>query len=157
MPEKVVGIVGVDTLQNVAEHTPQADIDEMIKPFKADFKRATQNFVLPMFSQDSDPQLVNWVKEDMSSAPKDVALNAFRHYLGQYVSAEAALVFKAISVPVISINARLWPTAAEENKKHIKNYQLLYIEQTGHFPMLEKPDEFNLMLKKAIHSIELNE
>ena len=33
-------------------------------------------------------------------------------------------------------------------------YQLLYIEGTGHFPMLEKPDEFNMLLEKALNSIE---
>lgn len=154
MPEKVVGIVGIDTLQNVAERTPQSVIDEMVKPFEADFKSAAQNFVSPMFLKGTDQQLVNWVKEDMSSAPKKIALNAFRNYLGQYVSGEAATVFKDITIPVVSINARLWPTAPEENRKHIKNYQLFYIEETGHFPMLEKPDEFNMLLEKALNSIE---
>ncbi len=154
MPEKVVGIIGIDTLQNVAEHTPQSVIDEMTKPFDADFKSAVQNFVSAMFPEGSDQQLVNWVKEDMSSAPKEIALSAFRNYLGQYVNGEAANVFQDITIPVVSINARLWPTAPEENRKHIKNYQLFYIEETGHFPMLEKSDEFNILLKKAINSIE---
>ena len=154
MPEKVVGIVGVDTLQNVAERTPQSVIDEMIKPFEADFTSAAQNFVSVMFPQGTDEQLVNWVKEDMSSAPKAIALSAFRNYLGQYADGEAVTVFQNISIPVISINARLWPTAAEENRKHIHNYQLFYIEKTGHFPMLEKPEEFNMLLKKALNSIE---
>lgn len=154
MPEKVVGIVAVDALQNVAERTPQRVIDEMVKPFKTDFKSAAQNFVTPMFPKGTDQQLVDWVKEDISSAPKEIALNAFLNYLGQYVSGEAAIVFNDINIPVVSINARLWPTAPEENKKHIKNYQLYYIEGTGHFPMLEKPDEFNMLLKKALNSIE---
>jgi pimeloyl-ACP methyl ester carboxylesterase len=157
MPEKVVGIVGVDTLQNVAEHTPQRVIDEMTKPFEADFKRAAQIFVTPMFPEGSDQQLVNWVKEDISSAPKEIALNTFRNYVGQYVTGEAATVFNDITIPVISINARLWPTAPEENKKHIKNYHLFYIEKTGHFPMLEKPDEFNILLNNALNRIELNQ
>ena len=154
MPQKVVGIVGIDTLQNVAERTPQNVIDEMVKPFEADFKSAAQNFVAPMFPKGTDQQLMNWVKEDMSSAPKEVALSAFRNYLGQYVNGEAAIVFKDITIPVVSINARLWPTAPEENKKHIKNYQLFYIEETGHFPMLEKPEEFNMLLQKSLNSIE---
>ncbi|MCI5192095.1 MAG: alpha/beta hydrolase [Candidatus Electrothrix sp. AU1_5] len=153
MPKRVVGIIGVDTLQNVAEQYPQSAIDEMVQPFEADFKQATQHFVSSMFPQGADQQLVNWVKEDMSSAPKKIALNAFRNYLGQYVSGEAAVVFKKITVPVVSINGRLWPTAAEENRKHIKNYQLFYIEGTGHFPMLEKPEEFNVLLKKAVNAI----
>ena len=27
-------------------------------------------------------------------------------------------------------------------------------EETGHFPMLEKPEEFNMLLEKALNSIE---
>ena len=154
MPERVVGIVGVDTWQNVAERTPQTVIDEMVQPFEDDFKSAAQNFVSPMFPKGTDQQLMNWVKEDMSSAPKEIALSAFRNYLGQYVNGEAAIVFKEITIPVVSINARLWPTAPEENRKHIKNYQLFYIEETGHFPMLEKPEEFNKLLKEALEYIK---
>lgn len=157
MPKIVVGIVGIDTLQNVAKHTPQSVVDEMTKPFETDFKSATQNFISPMFPEDSDQQLVNWIKEDMSSAPKDVALSAFRNYLSQYVTGEAAMVFENITVPVVSINARLRPTALETNRNHIKKYHLFYIEKTGHFPMLEKPNHFNNLLKKALVSIELGE
>lgn len=154
MPEKIIGIIGIDTLHNVAEITPQSVIDEMTKPFDADFKTAVQNFVSSMFPEGSNQQLVNWVKIDMSSAPKKIALNAFRNYLGQYVNGEASIVFEDITIPVVSINARLWPTAPEENRMHIKNYQLFYIEDTGHFPMLEKPNEFNLLLEQAFNIIE---
>ena len=154
MPQKVIGIVGIDTLQNVAKHPPQRAIDEMVKPFEADFKNATQILVSSMFLEAADQQLVNWVKEDMSSAPKDIAINAFRQYLGQYTSGEAANVFKGMTTPLVSINARGWPSKYEENKKHIKNYQLFYIEETGHFPMLVKPKEFNRLLKKAFRTIE---
>ena len=154
MPGKVVGIVGVDTLQNVAELIPQSVIDEMVEPFEDDFKSAAKNFVSPMFPEGADQQLVNWVQEDMSSAPKQIALSSFSNYLEQYVNGEAAMVFKDITIPVVSINARLWPTAPEENRKYIKHYQLFYIEETGHFPMLEKPEAFNMLLKKALDSIE---
>jgi pimeloyl-ACP methyl ester carboxylesterase len=154
MPKRVVGIVGVDTLQNVAQRTPESVIEEMVTPFESDFRTATQGFVSQMFPAGTDQQLMNWIMEDMSSAPKAPAVSAFRNYLGQYVSGDAAAVFKDVSVPVVSINARLWPTAYEENKKHIKDYQLLYIEESGHFPMLERPDAFNALLQQAIEAIE---
>jgi pimeloyl-ACP methyl ester carboxylesterase len=154
MPERIVGIVGIDTFQNVAERIPQNVIDEMVRPFEVDFKSAVQNFASPMFLKDTDQQLINWVKEDMSSAPKEIALSAFRNYLKQCATGEAAIVLEDITIPVISINTRLWPTAPEENRKHIKDYQLLYIEETGHFPMMEDPEEFNMLLKKAFNSIE---
>jgi pimeloyl-ACP methyl ester carboxylesterase len=153
-PRRVIGIIGVDTLHNIADRTPQNEVDEMAKPFEVDFKSAVKNFVLSMFPEDSDEQIVAWVKEDMSSAPRGVALSAFRNYLGQNVNGESATVFEDISVPVISINATLWPTSPEQNRKHIKDYQLFYIEGTGHFPMLEEPEEFNMLLEDSIKIIE---
>ncbi|SEI64353.1 Pimeloyl-ACP methyl ester carboxylesterase [Allopseudospirillum japonicum] len=154
MPTKIVGIIGVDTLQNVGESIPQSVLDQMLQPFMTHFKDATKDFVSPMFPENTDQQLLHWVKEDMSSAPKTAAVNAFRNYLQMHVNGEAALVFKDLTLPVISINSRLWPTAQAENSKYIKNYQLFYIEETGHFPMLEKPAKFNQLLKKAISLIE---
>lgn len=155
MQEKVVGIVGIDTWQNVGECTTQSAIEEMVKPFENDFKNATQNFVASMFPKEANRNLTSWVKEDMSSAPKAVSLSAFRNYLEQNVTGEASKVFENMSIPVISINAKLWPTAMEDNKKHIKKYCLKYIEGTGHFPMLEKPEEFNSLLRESINSIDL--
>ena len=127
MPEKVIGIVGIDTLQNVGERHSQKFIDDMVAPFDVDFINATRNFVAAMFPQGADPRLVNWVREDMSSAPKSVALSAFRNYLQQYVDGEAAQAFDDVRIPVVSINARLWPTELEENRKHIADYQLYYM------------------------------
>ena len=154
MPKKVIAIIGIDTLQNVAEKLPQKILDETIEPFEVDFQNAMQAFVSPMFPEGTDGELISWVKEDMSSAPQEVALSAFRNYMGQYVNNEASQVFENITVPVVSINARLWPTSPDDNRKHIKNYKLFYIEETGHFQMLEKPEDFNKLLREALNYIK---
>ncbi|MGB1320367.1 MAG: alpha/beta fold hydrolase, partial [Vibrio gallaecicus] len=60
----------------------------------------------------------------------------------------------SIKVPVVLVNARLWPTNSAENKKHIKDYSIYYIEESGHFPMLEKPNEFNKILWEAVKSFD---
>ena len=156
MPKKVYGIIGIDTLQNVSEKLAQKALDEMVKPFEIDFKNAAQGFVVTMFHEGTDKTLINWIIEDMSSAPKKAALSAFRNYMGQYVSGEAAQVFENITTPVVSINARIWPTSPDDNRKHIKNYKLFYIEETGHFPMLERPEKFNRLLMSAIKYIEVD-
>ena len=152
MPKRVIGIIGIDTFHSVAEQMPQSAIDNMVEPFESNFKVAAQNFVASMFPSDTDKKLIRWVKEDMSSAPKKIALSAFRNYLGQYVTGESTKVFKDINIPVVSINARLWPTDSEKNLQHINDYKLYYIEESGHFPMLEKPDEFNALLQKVFDS-----
>ncbi len=154
LPNKIIAIIGIDTFQNVDEKVPQEVLDGMIEPLENDFVNAAQSFVLPMLPKETDKELINWIKEDMSSAPKSVAISAFRNYIGQYITDEAAQVFQSLTVPVVSINARLWPTNPEGNRKHIKNYRLLYIEETGHFPMMEKPEAFNRLLKEALEYIE---
>lgn len=154
MPEKVVGIIGIDTMHNVAERVPQSVVDSMVVPFEADFEEAAKRFVLPMFPESNNHLLMRWVIEDISSAPPKIGLSAFRNYLNQYVNGETAALFKDMPIPVVSLNARLWPTAEEENRKHIQQYKLFYIEETGHFPMLEKPEAFNPLLEQAIQSIK---
>ncbi len=126
----------------------------MVKPFEDDFASAVKNFVLGMFPKETDKKLIRWIKEDMSSAPKNIALSAFSNYLEQSVNGEASRVFKNIHIPVVSINAKLWPTNAEKNKNHINDYKLFYIEETGHFPMMEKPEEFNKLLEEALEYIK---
>ena len=154
MPKKVAAIIGIDTIHNVAEELPQNTLDEYAKPFEADFQSAMQAFVLPMFPEGSDAELVRWIIEDMSSAPKEIALSAFRNYLGQYINGEAGEVFKDVTVPVLSINAELWPTDPDANRRYIQTYDLFYIEDTGHFPMLEKPKKFNSILTKVLDYID---
>lgn len=154
MPQKVAGVIGIDTLHNVGERSPQSQIDAMAEPFENDFRSAMKNFVGSMFPQGANQVLINWIEEDMSSAPQKAAISAFRNYLNQYVTGEAATVFQGTAIPVVSINARLWPTAPEENRKHINNYKALFIEGVGHFPMLEDPEAFNALLQQAISSIE---
>ena len=154
MPKKIISIIGIDTYQNVDEKFTQEALDGMIIPFKNDFVNAAKGFVSPMIPEVTEKSLVNWIEEDMSSAPKEAAISAIHNYLGQYVNGEASKVFEDINIPIVSINARLWPTNPEANRKHMKNYKLYYIEDTGHFPMLEKPDEFNMILKEAINYIE---
>ncbi|MFC2088421.1 alpha/beta fold hydrolase [Calditrichota bacterium] len=154
MPNKIISIIGIDTYQNVDEKFTQEALDGMIDPFDNNFVNAAKGFVTPMLPEKTDKKLTTWIMEDMSSAPKEIAVNAIRNYMGQYITGEASKVFEDINIPIVSINARLWPTNPEANRKHMKSYKLLYIEDTGHFPMLEKPEKFNMLLKEAINYIE---
>ncbi len=154
MPNKVVGIIGVDTSQNVELKLTQEELNVMTKPFEDNFQGSMRAFVKDAFPKSVEEDTLYWISEDMASAPKDIAINQFRNYLGQYISGESYRVYKDINVPVVLVNAKLWPTSSEENKKHIKNYSIYFIEETGHFPMLEKPSEFNKLLLKAVKSVE---
>lgn len=150
---KAKAVIGIDTLQNVEYKITPEEADKLIKPFETDFKNSTKAFVGAMFVKESDPDVVKWVSEDMSSAPEFVALGAFRNMFNDYMSGEMAKVFERSGVPVYCINANLWPNDPEANKRHIKSFTLKMIDGTGHFPMLEKPAEFNKILNETIEEI----
>ena len=154
MPGQVISIIGIDSYHNLEELVTQEFIDQMIAPFNSDFVAATKGFVASAFPESADEELVNWVKEDMSSAPQKSALDAFLNYIEESVSNEEARIFEKINIPVVSINARIWPTDSAANSRHIKDYKLLFVDGTGHFPMLEKPEEFNARLEEALKYIE---
>jgi len=154
MPDKVIALIGADTLQNIAHPFTQEEMDGMLAPFQEDFIEGAKGFVKGMFPEDADPKLVEWVVSDMSSAPKDVAISALINYLKLYRNGDIVSLFEKTDVPVFAINARLWPTDVEENRKHMKSFDVLYVEDSGHFVMKEKPEEFNAMLRNILHQLE---
>jgi pimeloyl-ACP methyl ester carboxylesterase len=153
MPKRVIGIVGVDTLQDVAYQLKPEKFEEMVGPMERDFRSGVKAFVSEMFAPDTDPALVEWIADDMSSAPPEVAISSSREYLGQYMTGESADRFSDIDVPVISINTDQWPTDIESNRKHIKKYDAIIIKGAGHFLMLAKPDLLNEALERTIRKL----
>lgn len=70
MPNKVKGIIGVDTSQNVALKLSQVDLDLMTKPFEDDFQNGINAFIKDSLPPNTEPELLYWVREDMASAPE---------------------------------------------------------------------------------------
>lgn len=153
LPETIIALIPIDTFQDVNLDFSKQAYDEMVSPFEVDFEITAKGFVASMFPKDADKVLLNWVQQDMSSANQKAALSSFKIYLNRFVDKTVAPTFKDINIPIYSIAARLWPTNKESNEQHIKNYTLVYVENTGHFPMLEDPAQFNKLLKEAVETI----
>jgi pimeloyl-ACP methyl ester carboxylesterase len=65
---------------------------------------------------------------------------------------DMAAAFRAAGVPIRSINGDLHPTNIEANKV-LADYDAVIINGVGHYPMLERPDEFNEHLKKMLKTL----
>ena len=154
MPDRVIGVIGVDTIHNVEHKFTRQQADDFIKPFEDNFVQQTDSFIRNMFPEDANTDLVDKVAKDISSGPKEVGVSALKNYVDQFVTGESIQVFEKVNVPVWVVNADLWKTETEFNKKHIKNFNVIMIDGTGHFPMLENPDEFNRLLDKAVSKIK---
>lgn len=153
MPNRVIGLIGVDTLENIEYPMTSEAFKEMIAPLEKDFREGCRQFVGEMILPQTDPELREWILADMSAAPPAVALSAMTEMMNQYITGEAAEIFKKVRIPVISVNGDLWPVNYEANRRHMVSYQAIVLPKADHFLMMDRPEEFNRALSKAIHML----
>ena len=99
-----------------------------------------------MFRPDADPELVERVALDMSSAPPEVALEELENALSfDRVMPE---LLEELSLPLVAIN----PDGTGNDVESPERYgaEVLLMPGVGHFLMMEDPGDFNALLRTAI-------
>jgi pimeloyl-ACP methyl ester carboxylesterase len=149
MPKRVIGLVGVDTLQNFEDKLTQKQIDDWFAPLRSNFVEPTRNFVRTMFTPNSDPALVEKIVADMSSAPQEVGLGALEGYV-DFQNNEIIRVLQEVQAPITCINSDQYPTNVEVNQSYAPSYKAVIMSGVGHFNMIEDPKTFNRLLEETV-------
>lgn len=63
-------------------------------------------------------------------------------------------IAKMLEIPARAINSDSSPTNIANNQKYFENFNYKIISGTGHYPMLEKPNEFNKLLDEILEEIK---
>lgn len=150
VPERVIGIVGVDTFHHVASEISQEQRDGMLEPLQQDFAPAARQFVASMFIESTDPKLRDWIMHDVAAAPPEVAISVMEDMLSRHADGEAARHFEELTIPVVAINADLWPTDIEANRQLMPEFEAVIMEDTDHFLHMAEPAAFNRELERMI-------
>lgn len=151
MPERVVGIVPVDTLQNVENKLTPEQLEGVFKAMEADYKGASASLMNQFFFSASTPAAVKErVLADIASRPPETAIAILRGIFAY----DAAPVLKETKVPIRAINSDLNPTNLEVNRKYAPQFDVVLIKGTGHYPMLEDPTRFNAMLTDILRQMK---
>jgi pimeloyl-ACP methyl ester carboxylesterase len=153
MPDLVLGLIGVDTLQNIEYPLTREELENMMAPLKQDFQAGCRAFVQSMMLPAKDPRLSEWIMADMSAARPDTALSAMNEMMALYISGDAARLFDSVRLPVVCVNADFWPENPEANRRHMLSYETITIKGADHFLMMNRPGEFNPALEKAVKKI----
>jgi pimeloyl-ACP methyl ester carboxylesterase len=149
VPERVSGLVWVDTYATLGEPRSEEETNGFLGPFRQDFARTTRDFVRGMFPPGTDPVLVERVASDMSSAPPDVALDALR----RAITNDGPIVdgLRRLGMQVVAINPDTRPTDTEALGRF--GVTTVVMGGVGHFPMLEAPDRFNGTLAEVVETL----
>ncbi len=139
MPERVLGVVGVDTFQSLDYRMTPEECHERAESFRKDYAGSVREMVRMLFHPDADPLVMADAERHMQKTPP-VAAGAMFASLGGYNPAASAL---RLAVPLRAINGDLYPTDVPGVRKINAGFDVVVMKHTGHYPMLERPDEFN--------------
>ena len=153
MPGTVVAVVGVDTLQNVEFKMPEEFTKKFIEAFESDFKGTMRTGLNGMLPEKGDAKLKEWLVTRAEAQDPKMATALMR----EMTALDTKALLKEAKVPVRCINsaggfAFFTPTAEEVNKKYA-DYRAVTIADVGHYPMLEKPEEFNRKLREVLKEL----
>ena len=149
IPQLVIGLAGVDTLQNFEDKVTQEQIDEMLTPLRSNFVEFSRNFVPSMFAPTSDSALVEKITNDISSAPPIVGIGALEGYI-DFQNNEIIRVLQEVQAPITCINSDKYPTNVEANQRYAPSFKALIMSGVGHFNMIEDHETFNRLLEETV-------
>jgi pimeloyl-ACP methyl ester carboxylesterase len=147
--DRVVGLVGVDTLRNVGEPPSESDIRTQLAPIRADYAAAAAALIDRMFEETTPAALRHAIRTDMLAGDPEIGLAMMAALRRMNYPA----TFAALTVPFVLINADRAPTSIEKLQTLHPQTRLVSIPTTGHFPMLEAPAQFNVLLTQVLEDI----
>lgn len=146
--DRVRAVIAVEALHDA--DAPRMTDDQaaaFLGAYERDFAGTCERFARAMFPAGTDPGLVDRIAKDMASAPPEVAVGLARLFPG-FVLRDA---MEGLTIPVRSINSALsMPTNVSANRKYLEDYDNVLMANVGHFPMLERPQEFNALLHTVL-------
>jgi len=149
--DRTIGIIVVDALKSVGLPPMAArDIETRVAPFRSDFIGETRKYVSEsLFAKGADPVFARKVAYDMSLEAPEVAVPTLQALLGL----DLAPLLPDIHVPVLAINSDLAPTDEARIRRSLPDFKADVLPHTGHFLMMEVPDQFNPILLKDIDTL----
>jgi pimeloyl-ACP methyl ester carboxylesterase len=149
MPDRVVGVVPVDTLQDAGKAESPAEIDAFFGELRAHYAPTVEKLVRAIVPKSTDPALVQRIL-DFELANDPAIMTPILENNWRFSTRD---VFARVKVPVIAVNADLFPTNVAGNQALNPQYQVRLVEGVGHWPMLEAPQRFNALLVQAVADI----
>ena len=141
-------IGGVDTFHDLSTEGiggfARTAVNTMFKLF---YESMTEDSIDDFFIDKTDEDLARWIRNDALKSPKHISQGT----LNALLTMNYPESLHELSIPIITLNARTFrETKLDSNMNTYKNLQIDFMEDVGHFIMLEKPVEFNNWLETNI-------
>ena len=145
MPERTVSLVPIDSLQDF-EQTTREEMDRFFGPLEKDFVPNAQTNFKNIFVPSSPGPVVRRVLDGVATAPPESSIATLRAVF-EY---DVASAVRNVKAPIVAVNSDREPTSLEANRKLAPRFDVILMKSVGHWPMLERPGEFDQLLQQAI-------
>ncbi len=141
-------IVGVDTFHDLSTEGiggfARTAVNTMFRLF---YESMTEDSIDDFFIDKTDEDLARWIRNDALKSPKHISQGT----LDALLTMNYPESLRELSIPIVALNARTFrETKLDSNMNTYKNLQIEFMEDVGHFIMLERPVEFNNWLETKI-------
>lgn len=149
----IIGLIGVDNFKALdVAFTPEQmkQMTDFLALLQNDFKNSAPVYAdLMLFHPMTPIAIKDRVKNDFANSDAQTGYESLMNYI-QFSTTEAQILEK-LNFTLNLINCDYYPTNEDGLKNHCrKGYNIEMIADSGHYPMIEKPDEFNRVLEKVL-------
>lgn len=154
---KIVGIVGVDNFKSidvVLQPEQMKQMTDFLLLLEKDFKNTAPVYAdLMLFHPTTSKEVKDRVKNDFANSNPAIGYETIITQM-QYAYSDAQRL-EQLNYKLLLINSDGYPTNEIGLKNHCKmGFQVEPLPATGHYPMIEKPREFNLLLEKVLKGMK---
>lgn len=153
IPERIIGLVGVDNFQNIdfeLNDEMRFQLSGVMNDFERDYQQMTEEFARQLLLTKTESEEIKArVIADYKSADPAIAIPVLKYTFPSYARIKENL--PKLDLPLQLISCGRGDTNEEALKKACrKGVNIRYIDNAGHFPMIEKPTEFNMVLLELL-------
>ena len=152
-PDSNVGLIGIDNL-----HSPGGPKDSAYNAGTASFydqmekgydTTVTKFAKAYLFQPSTSEAVVNRVMKDVLAVNPKLSVEVLRSL--ETIAQTEKTMAQHLTHTLCLVNSDVQPVQLDSlNKYYAKGVKIYPVHATGHYPMIEKPDEFNFALQKAI-------
>lgn len=154
-PDQVLGLIGIDNFKDVGmvpEEETQAAIEGFFDMLQSHYQATVKEFAQQyLFSNQTDSLSRQRVMQSFTEADSTIAVKVLES-LFAYGPKEIPQL-KALGKKLYLINSDVTPTITTNLVANGIDFEVVDISGTGHYPMIEKPREFNRLLSETIDKI----